>query len=157
MAPGGLRAPRNSLAIEDTEHAPEAVRRGLAVREPPRHRDAAAVGVDELHPRAVIEAVLRVGAPDAGLLDAAPRGLPSTVGVRGVVRPDRAGLEPSRDPPGTLRVARPDARPEAERRIVREPHGFVLRVEWLHRHDRPEDLLALDSRLPRAAREHRRL
>src|SRR5439155_19843075 len=65
MAPGGLQAPRNSLAIEDTEHAPEAVRRGLAVREPPRHRDAAAVGVDELHPRAVIEAVLRVGAPDA--------------------------------------------------------------------------------------------
>ena len=98
-----------------------------------------------------------MGAPDAGLLDAAPRGLPGTVRVRGVVRPDRAGLEPRRDLPGALRVARPDARPEAEWRIVRQPHGFVLRVERLHRHDGAEDLLALDPRVPRAAREHRRL
>ena len=45
-------------------------------------------------------------------------------------------------------VARPDARAEPERRVVREPHRLVLVVERLDGHDRPEDLLVLDAARP---------
>src|SRR5436190_19191409 len=143
MPPGGPYALRDALAVEDSEHAPEPVRRRLSVGEPPRHRDPPAVRIDELHPRAVVQTVLRMGPADAGLLDSTPRRLARPVGVRGVVRPDGPGLEPRRNSPGALRIARPDARAQAERRVVREPHCLVLGVERLHRHDGAEDLLAL--------------
>src|SRR5688500_16231592 len=113
MPPESAELAVEPALVEKAGDALEAVGDALVVREPPWHADPARVGVDVLHARQLVQPVLRVRRPVAGLLPAAPRRLARAVGVGDVVRPDHPGLDPSSDPARADEVARPDARSEA--------------------------------------------
>src|SRR5207237_8833910 len=93
VAPDSRRPLDETVAVERSDDAAEAVEPLRPIREPPGHRYASAVGVDELELRALEEAVARVRAPEARLLRPAPTRLAGAVRVRDVVGPDRPGLE----------------------------------------------------------------
>src|SRR5207237_6521567 len=112
-APVTPRRPQSALAaVHDLEGAAEPVRRPLVVGIGERYAHATAVEIGELDARGLVEAVLRVGAPEAGLLDAAPRRLHRAEGVRVVVRPDHPGFQLRGYASRTVEILRPDARSE---------------------------------------------
>src|SRR4051794_35527269 len=108
--PPRVAQPRRSVAVEDVERVAQGLLGALVVREPPWRPRPAAVGVDVLDVHALVEAMLAAGAAEARSLDAAPRRLTRAERVPEVVRPDHPGLEPARDAPRPLGVARPHTR-----------------------------------------------
>ena len=106
---------------------------------------------------ALVEAELRVRAPEAGVLDAAPGALAGAVRVRVVVDPDHARLDP------VARSARPwrgrASRPTRRGR-TRESFASAIASSSLStrhdRQDRAEDLLAHDPHVVGDAGEHGR-
>ena len=83
-------------------------------------------------------------AAEAGLLVAAERDAREG-GVRHV-DPDRARLDPAREPVAARGIARPDRRHQPVLDVVRDPDRVLLVLERDHRHDRAEDLLLRDRR-----------
>src|SRR5438034_9322473 len=79
---------------------------------------------------------------EAGLLVAAER-KPRERRVRHV-DPDRACLDPPREPVTAGGIARPDRRHQPVAALVGDPHRVSFVLERDHGHDRPEDLLLRD-------------
>ena len=65
-------------------------------------------------------------------------------------------LERLRDAPHAADVAREEVAREPDRRVVREPHDLLLRLEARERGERPERLLRVHERVRRHVREHGR-
>src|SRR5207253_1722856 len=116
----------HAVAVQNLERRAQPGKLLLVVGEPPRRTEPPPVDVDVLHRDAFVEAVLRLRAPEAGRLDAAPARLAGAERVAVVVDPDHAGLDAVSYAPRARQVARPDARAETERGIVREPDRIVL-------------------------------
>src|SRR3954454_6065838 len=106
--------PLEAFAVEDVERVAKRGCGAVVVREPPARLRAAAVGVHVLDLHALVQPVLAVRAPEARGLRAAPRRLPGAERVAEVVDPDHPRLETACDAVGARRIARPDARAEAE-------------------------------------------
>src|SRR5829696_9116543 len=123
---------------------------------PPGDRDVPRIPVGELHLHAFVQAVLRVGAAEPRVLVSAPRSLARRVRVLKVVRPHRADLEARCDASRPLAVARPDARAQAKRGVVRELHRVLLVTEGIDGDNRPEDLLLREGGLAADTDQHRR-
>src|SRR5438034_2541093 len=91
---------------------------------------------------------------EAGLLVAAERD-PGERRVRHV-DPDRARLDPPREPVPAGGIARPHGRHQPVAHVVRDPDRVLLVLEGNHGHDRPEDLLLRDLHPTVDLRQHRR-
>src|SRR5207244_216871 len=141
VVPGRAEPTARAVPVQHPERPAEGIGGERPVRIPPRRRHPPAVGVDELHLRAGVQAVLRVCPAEARLLHAAPRGLPGPVRIGHVVRPHRSRRQTRREPPRPCEVPRPDACAEPEPRRVRERHRLFLVRERRRRDPRPEDLL----------------
>src|SRR5581483_2728023 len=127
--------------VEDVERGKERALGTCVVREPPRRPEPAALAVDVLDAHALVQPVLRARPPEARRLDAAPRRLTGRERVAEVVDPHHARVEPPRDAVGLREIARPDARTEPVRAVVRTADRVVLTVERLDGDDRAEELL----------------
>src|SRR5205823_14725952 len=110
--------PFEPRAVEHVEPGAERALRLGVVGEPPRGTQAAAIRVDVLHPYALVEAVPRARAPEAGALDTAPRRLACRERIAEVIHPHHAGLDATCDAIRLRDVARPYARGEAELGVV---------------------------------------
>src|SRR4051794_37172651 len=157
MLPRRRRALPDSAAVQNAGEAAETVEDVLAVRVPPGDGDASGIPVGELQLRALVQPVLRVRAAEAGFFVPAPGRLSRGVRILEVVRPHRARLQPGRDPGGALPIARPHARAQPERRVVRQLHRLPLVAKRLDGDDGPEDLLLRQRGIAADAGEDGRL
>src|SRR5436305_2505008 len=128
MPPGGAYA-LEAFAVQHVERVAQCGGRALVIRIPPARFRPAAVRVHVLHLDALVQPVLATRAPEAGCLRAAPRRLSGRERVAEVVDPHHSRVETARDPVGTCDVARPNARAEAEARVVCAPDRVILAVE----------------------------
>ena len=99
------RAPaRRQRAVQQVRGLAQRLAERLVVRVPPRVADRRALPHAQLDVDALVQPELRVGAAEAGVLDAAPRALAGAVAEHVVVDPHHPGLELA------PRSARPRAR-----------------------------------------------
>src|SRR6478672_408102 len=140
------------IAVDDVEHPAQSTLGLDVVWKPPYGLEAAAVGIEVLDLHALVQAVLRARAPEAGSLHPTPRSLAHCEGVAEVVHPVHAGIDSPRDPVGLCKIARPHARGEPELGRIRTADGLVLVVERLNAHNWAEDLL-----VGKGAANHHRL
>src|SRR5947209_2352088 len=101
-------------AVEDRRRLPERLAERLVVRVPPRVLDRRSLPNAELDVHALVQSELRVGAPQPGFLDSAPRALAGAVAEHVVVDPHHAGLELAGDPLAATAIRGPDRGAEPE-------------------------------------------
>src|SRR5215207_2941266 len=142
-------------AVEQARRGLHRLAERLVVRMPPEVARARGLPGHQLHVHALVEAELRVRAPQARALNAAPGARAGPVAEHVVVHPDHPGLEPPGDALPLGAVHRPDRGAEAELGVVRERDRLVLVLHGHDRDHRTEDLLAHDAHLVRHAAEDR--